>query len=52
MGKPPKSQSVGNTDDSKRGRGLTKTNGVKGTNPVTTRQVAERDGLAQQDRAK
>lgn len=45
----PKSQPVGNTDDSKRGRSLTKTNGVKGTNPVTLQQVAERRGLAPQD---
>lgn len=46
MGKGPKSQPIGNTDDSKRGRGIAKTQTVKGTNPVTVKQVAERRGLA------
>ena len=40
--------SVGNLDDDKRGRNISRTQGtVKGTNPVTVEQVKSRRGLKQ-----
>ena len=46
------SGSIGNTDSGRRGRGIPKSQSVKGTNPVTVKQVKERRGLAPQKRPK